>query len=409
MPRPNILVVPNDDGYGPSALTSYLVKAILAERPDCRITVWNDFAFEFNRQLYTREIEQGTLEVSRVWNLVQLARPTGDISIEATLRLMGSYREASDAYGSAAAGRMFDLVIDFGAPAAARWAACQGKLSVSVFDHCWSKTLRMILADQPDVPATAAKKWERLASEIQEDEEHSRRVFLFPEIIAPRIFADYWAERIGGGAVQRFSGVFNEPRRWRRAEAREFLGFTEPGAALLVQGGGSAVWDEPLRRLLAQLDDAGDRVLKRSDVNLALWLPGRLAEAPEAAVLDRRQRARRLRPVPGGTIQSILPAIDYLALRAGGGSVNDAVAHRKPFICVREPAQSQIEAILAECERGAVTWGVEMARFREDPLGVLIEQQERLKAERAALRRRMREIPAHGERDLARQILTMLG
>jgi hypothetical protein len=405
-----ILAVPNDDGYGPSALLSYLVKAILSECPGCRVVVWNDFAFEFNRQLYAREISQGKVEISRVWNLVQFARPSGDLSLEGTLQLMSDYRQASARYGAGATG--YDLVLDFGVPAAARWAARQGMPSISVFDHSWSKTFQMILADQlkfGTVPTRIARKWRRLSEEIEEDERHIGRLFVCPPIITPESFVAHWEKLIGAGAIRCIPGVLREPKAWSRMRAQAFLRITARGPAVLVQGGGTPVWNEPLDKLLEQVtDNRQRRALAQSGLSLVMWLPGRFKDDARAKRLAGMERVRRLEPIAGGTIQSILPAIDYMIIRAGGGSVNDAVAYRKPFVCVRERGQSQIEAILRGCEHEGISWGVRMEQFRDDPLEMIVDQCARLRREKRRLVQRMRRIPSHAERQLAREILKSL-
>jgi hypothetical protein len=158
--------------------------------------------------------------------------------------------------------------------------------------------------------------------------------------------------------------------------------------------------------LAAQLLDSGqsERLVK-ANVNLVIWFPAGVLAPDLADALDAIARVRRLKAVPGGTIQSILPGIDYVFMRAGGGSVNDVIAQRRPFVCVREPGQSQIEAILAECLRAGTTLpAVEPRTFAQDPLGVVLEQVTLLEGNRTRLLSSMRRIPGRGEQPLAQMI-----
>ncbi len=396
----HILAVPNDDGFGPAALLSYLVKALLQAEPRARLTIWNDFAFDFNRYLYRREFPEGRVRVERVWNLIQLGRENGAISLTKSLERMGEYARASEMYGKGT----FDLVLDFGVPAAAAWARRAGIPSVTVFDHSWSKSLAMIGGTH------APEEWRRLVAAVASDERQAERVLLFPEFIAPPVFRSHWESLIGTGRVSAFEGVLCEPGTPAREEARKLLGLRHPGPVMLVQGGGTSVWNPPLRRLARQLlDPAGRERLSKERINLVVWFPRGALSMEEAVAFNRLQRVRRLTLPDGGTIQKILPAIDYLILRAGGGSVNDAIAHRKPFVCVREPGQLQIEAILAECSRRELTWPVDIEGFRGDPLGVILAQYRLMRARRDALIERLGAIPNTAAESVAQQILALVG
>ena len=380
-----VLAVPNDDGFGPSALLFYVIQEVLRIEPRCRVTVWNRFALRLNRQLYA---DEPRVRVEEVWNLVQLARPRGDVSIEATLESMGGYAARSRRY-QAGARDDFDLVIDFGAPTAARWARDRGIRSVTIFDHRWSQTLEMILADQGDVPARLRRRWRALIQQVASDEQCVDRVLLLPRPVTPPAFHVY-------GEI--CPGVLRQRPVWSRGVARCFLGLTRPGETMLVQGGGTSVWNAPISTLMRQLHDpAGRGKLARRDLSLVLFFPG-------PGEIDNA-RVKRLRPISGGTTQSILPAIDHAILRAGGGSVNDTIAHRIPFVCVREPAQSQIEAILADSELLHLTRSVPIEDFRDDPLATVLAQHDWLRDNTKALRRRMRRIPNNGARWLAEQAL----
>lgn len=139
-----ILAVPNEDGFGPSSLTSHIVRELLRSGdPICEVTIWNKSREAYNRELF---LGNPRVTVVPVDNIIALFKVDGMPSIPKTLTTIGDYRKRSNDYlvhqGD------FDLVVDFGVPAAARWASKRSTLSVSVFDHSWSKTLELILLEQ---------------------------------------------------------------------------------------------------------------------------------------------------------------------------------------------------------------------------------------------------------------------
>jgi hypothetical protein len=317
---------------------------------------------------------------------------------------MGGYAAASERYAEDADASRFDLVIDFGAPAAARWAHRHGLPQVSIFDHSWSKTLEMIGGP------SSGRRWRSLVEAVASDERTVQRLLLLPEFLAPSPFREHWRGMLGNDRILPFEGVLREPAFWSRRRARAFLRLDNDDPAILVQGGGSPVWNRPLRRLLQQISDENSRrKLRRRNINLVVWFPGGALSDEESRNLTRYSRVIRLKPVSGGTMQTILPAIDFLFMRAGGGSVNDAVAHRTPFVCVREPGQQQIEAILNECERRGFTHAVDLAEFDADPLGVILRQHEQMSVMQSTWHRRLRQVPRDGQKAVALQILRLLG
>lgn len=405
-----ILAVPNEDGFGPSALLSYVVKEMLRQRQDCRVTVWNHSRKEFNENLYRSAIEQGRVEVVAVWNLIQLQKEgeSGAVSIPGTLRRLGDYRIASDQYPLGSGANRFDLMVDFGVPAAARWAAARGIRSVSICDHSWAKTLEMILEDlerQPDGAGRCSeperRQWLKLIGDIKEDEAHTRRLWLFPEFIAPEIFLRHWQQRIAPSAIRRFDGVLGGRPVWSRQQALDYLGFRD-GRLLLIQGGDTPALDTLLCRLVPEFLDAA-RELDQLHLNVAVYVPRSSNRHPEINRLhDPRQQAlsprvRAFSPVPGGTIQELLPHVDLLVTRAGGGTVNDAIACRAPFLCAPEPTQSQVEAIHAACCRRGLTCTIPAA---EPKAYILSRMQQGCQTLRSAIS----QLPNQAEGGLVEQI-----
>jgi hypothetical protein len=79
--------------------------------------------------------------------------------------------------------------------------------------------------------------------------------------------------------------------------------------------------------------------------------------------------------IDGATVQGLLPGIDLVITRAGGGIVNDAIACRVPFICVEEPNHLQVEMIRQNCEDGSLTRTIRIGEFRERAIWELIEKE----------------------------------
>jgi hypothetical protein len=414
-PPLRILAVPNEDGFGPSALLSYVVKELLAQRPDCRVTIWNRSRADYNRSLYCDHIAAGRVSVEPVNNLIQLAKDasSGMVSIADTLALVGDYCAGSERYAAGVQPGDFDLVVEFGVSAAARWAAKHGIPCASICDHAWGRTLEMIFADAKE-PLTSCQRrqWRSLVAAIRQDETSMRKLYLFPEFISPPLFRTHWRNVAPRAVVKRFSGVLGGTASWSERQAREYLGLSKPGRLVMVQGGDTPAWDALLQRLVPAFLNAGDELEARR-VNVAIYVPrrisGRAAFAPlnDPAIACRYPRVRAFAPVPGGTTQELFPFVDLLVTRAGGGTVNDAIACRTPCICVHERSQSQVEATLVACVRRGLTRAVDCAALAADPLGAILAEVNRA-GDNRKMTSAMRAIPNRAEKKLALEILAMV-
>jgi hypothetical protein len=411
-PALRILAVPNEDGFGPSALLSYVVKELFSQHPDSRVTVWNEARADYNRSLYRDLIAAGRVSVKPVNNLIQLAKDasTGEVSIAGTLALIGDYRAASGRYAAGVRPKSFDLVVEFGVPAVARWAAKHKLPCVSIGDHVWGQTLEMIHAAAA-APPTARQRaqWRKLVAAIRRDEAFTRKLFLFPEFISPPLFRAHWRSVAPRAVVRRFSGVLGGAASWSERQARKYLDLTKPGRIVMIQGGDTPAWDALLQRLVPVFLDAGAELETRR-LNVAFYIPRRLAghgvvvQLRDPAVARRCPRVRAFAPVPGGTTQGLFPFVNLLVTRAGGGTVNDAIACRTPFVCVREHSQSQVEATLAACLRRGLTRVLDEAALEADPLRAILAEAGRARDNRKLIAA-MRKVPNHMEKMLAKEIL----
>jgi len=353
--------------------------------------------------------------VAAVDNLIELRKPRGLISIPETLERIGSYRKLSDTYPAPGIAPPFHLVLDIGVPAAARWATKWGVPSVTVFDHAWSLTLEMILKDlaamqrRRELPrshrfgAGERRQWLELVQEIRQDEKHVQKLFLFPRFLTPGVFWRHWRGQLGVRPAN-LGGVLGGEPEWSRPQARKFLRITRPGPTVLIQAGDTPVWDGPLQDLVRTLTESD----KDLEANVVIYVP---ASMPSADFDDAGlKRVRRLTPVPGATIQRVLPAIDFMLTRAGGGSVNDAVACRVPFACVEETGQSQVREILRACRAAGLTRRIDRPVFAADPVKVAAKQWQGAAnaAENRRFVARMQEIPRQAERVVVKEILRTL-
>lgn len=418
----HILAVPNEDGFGPSALLSYIVKEMLEQRPDCRVTIWNQSRQAYNENLYQKYIRQGRLQVVPIWNLIQLHKDPenqGAVSIAGTLRRIGDYRAASERYPLSAATTKFDLVIDFGVPAAARWAKLRGFPSVTVFDHSWAKSLEMILADAAKQPTgdksfseAEREQWNALIQDIAADEAFTSQLYLFPEFITPPVFVKHWQSRVAPASIHWLTGVLGGRPAWTEAQARRHLGVPADGSLLMFQGGDTPIWAHLFRNLVPALLDAGPE-LENLRLNVVIYVPGSLMSLPEIrrlqapAQMERNPRVRAFLPIPGGTIQEVLPFVQLLVTRAGGGTVNDAIACRTPFLCIPESTQSQVQAIHeALVQRRFTRTILESPECMQNSKAVLLEEFRQWSKSRPA--EELMRVPSAAEKRLVAEIQGLL-
>jgi UDP:flavonoid glycosyltransferase YjiC (YdhE family) len=96
--------------------------------------------------------------------------------------------------------------------------------------------------------------------------------------------------------------------------------------------------------------------------------------------------------IDGATVQGLLPGIDLVITRAGGGIVNDAIACRVPFVCVEEPNNFQVEMIRQNCEKEGLTRPIRIGEFRERAIGEIVEKELGNQAGNRRIRKAMQRI-----------------
>lgn len=379
-----ICVACNEDGFGPSAFAYYLVRRLIEAfasntRASLDIRVLNFSAADFNRKLY------GNLpvRVEPIDSLVRFEKANGEVHVPRTLERLQPYAARRESYANDVRQLLTDcaVAIDIGVPLFSR-AAAQFKVPhrLTLFDHSWAATLRLIASEEwqnlyqknpPPGPKESAQA-ERIAAVIEKDEACVADLFLFANFLTPDAFLNHW-QRLGV-APQILPGVLGG--RVSRADACAKLDATlaEYGAQLpaprhrplvLLSPGGTPVWDDQLPKLLEQVLDAAepDYILILSK-DLGQFLGGR---ADLLARVHSSERLRYFGPLRGATQQAILPAFSRIVTRAGGGTVNDAIAAGVEFVFIEE-AQVQVKLIERECTSLGLTGApATLEEFRADP------------------------------------------
>lgn len=379
-----ICVACNEDGFGPSAFAYYLVRSLIdgwakTAGAFLDVRVLNRSAADFNRKLY-----QGLpVQVEPIDSLVRFEKTNGEVHVPRTLDQLQHYRARRASY----AGEVRNLLtgcavaIDIGVPLFSRAAAeLQVPHRLTLFDHSWAATLRLIASDEwqniyqknpPPGPQERAQA-ERIAAAIEEDEACVADLFLFENYLTPDAFLNHWQSL--GVIPQILPGVLGGRVSGADACAKLDAALAEYGAQrpaprdrplVLLSPGGTPVWDEQLPMLLEQVLDAAqpDYILILSK-DLGRFL------GTGADLLARVYSSERLRyfgPLRGATQQAILPAFSRIVTRAGGGTVNDAIAAGVQFVFVEEP-QPQVKLIERECAALGLTGpAATLEEFRAHP------------------------------------------
>ncbi len=426
-----ILLAPHEDGLGASAWAARIARELLRRHDHpiakIRILVSSEALEAFHRDKYgSAPVEIVRLEEVR--RPLRLVKNQGGVDVAATVEsALTGYAASHQEYDRATAARGIledaDLLVDIGVPQLTRLVTEENRqrlasgrrplAAVTLQDHSWSLTLR-------EMASAAGLLTEPVAAALrvlQDDEVRAPQTVLFPEPITPAIFQRHWRDVLGV-SVLALPGVLGGPRwteRWAGEACprtvRALLGIRDELPALFISGGGTSVWDDTLTALL------DDYVAHPPRYHVVVFSPAearrrgvRLAAQPapcgsiECARHPACERLIFLGRVAGETHHPLFAAFDLVLTRAGGGTVNDAIAFRVPLMLIEEPGHWQVEQIRMACRtmgicRTATLEGFRLAgrRLVETPTGELIRMEE----ERAA----MRNIPNHAEVWLIERLL----
>jgi UDP:flavonoid glycosyltransferase YjiC (YdhE family) len=396
-----IALVPNDDGYGPSALGFYVAKALLKQ--GVSLVIMNESALTLNASFYKDEINSGKVTLQPTFGGIRLRKTAEGVDIPASLRDIRSYPTRSAKY---VVPEDVDAVVDIGTPSAARAARLAGKPAITIFDHSWGKTYEMLLEEFTAGvlgPTTSAlpiikRDYEvaKAINELKEDESKAQAVFLFPEFIAPRPYREHWKSlRV---RIEPIGGVFGRPAVSRK-KARSTMGIPEgaPAKTVYMLGGGTSVWDAKLPEIIQQLKE------KSLLYNVVVF--DRNAKPNEYVRVGNNVFKGGV--IDGATVQGLLPGIDLVITRAGGGIVNDSIACRVPLVCVEEPNHLQVEMIRQNCEKEGLTRTIRIGDFRDCAIGEIIEKELGNQAGNRRIRKAMQGIRNGMEEPVAATIIQL--
>ena len=383
-----IALVPNDDGYGPSALGFYVAKALLKQ--GVSLVIVNESALALNASFNKDEINNGKVTLQPAFGGIRLRKTAEGVDIPASLRDIRSYPTRSAKY---VVPEDVDAVVDIGTPCAARAARLVGKPALTIFDHSWGKTYEMLLEEftagvlgpttsaLPIIKTLADYEVAKAINQLKEDESTAQAVFLFPEFMAPRPYREHWKSlRV---RIEPIGGVFGRPAVSRK-KARSTMGIPEgaPAKTVYMLGGGTSVWDAKLPEIIQQLKE------KSLLYNVVVF--DRNAKPNEYVRVGNNVFKGGV--IDGATVQGLLPGIDLVITRAGGGIVNDAIACRVPFVCVEEPNNFQVEMIRQNCEKEGLTRPIRIGEFRERAIGEIVEKELGNQAGNRRIRKAMQRI-----------------
>jgi hypothetical protein len=373
-----ICIAANEDGFGPSALAFYLIQGLFAEwrklgrTHKLQIVLLNKRAHKLNHALHDRNKR---VQLVPLDSFIRLERQEGEVCVPATVRALRSYPAWQEQYCGAVRRHLVGcaLSIDVGVPLLARAARRFGVPHVTVFDHSWARTLQGIVSQQvksqQQVPRTADLILaRRIAAAIEQDEKYADEVFLFDRYLTPPEFLQHWRKlglvpRVINGVFGTRCGVDRARNNLNRILHQRDQCTVSTEKLVLITPGGTAVWAGMMERMIQDY-------IKRLNTD---YLPVFAPYQPTAAQKRRLQKSANIRWfdfVPGGTLQEVLPTFEVVITKAGGGTVNDCLASRTPFVCVEE-RQWQVKLIERECKRLGIIPTLRQTSldvFREDPV-----------------------------------------
>jgi len=443
----HIVMIPNEDGLGPSTALFYVARGLAKVADEFNISlkfvVWNKSKAGFNIGNYKELSTRVAPEFHDEHSVVHLKKDGEKVVPMATAEAMLDYLWRAGEYAAMLErhiGTDPDLhcVICMGTPVghvSARFEKLQVPI-VEVFDHSWCLSLQQIFEagrkEYPDEWRTRTvdavdvarerfreRRWPNVWSGqtvneiitrqilpvVEDHDAKVDHVFLLPEPLAPGEFWCKW-QSLAPGRVVRIGGVMGG---WAEA-ARESVRRTsrkdlvapdklnwpvqdiDAARIILVQGGGTPIWDRFLVHMLGQcLDWEG----KLTDT-LFLFTKGSVKAAFDSPFSDKASAKRRwcdfaaleqavrqsttARLVSGdkaadfADFQRFYLVSDLVFSRPGGITVQDAVACRTPLVCAAEPGHWQTEKIRQHCLLHGIMRDVAFEAFQAGGIGLVLDQ-----------------------------------
>ena len=424
----------NEDGYGPSAFAYYLVKAIAGlwenkykSKYKLTIFVINNFAFDFNKTIYDSPGSIVCPVQLAEDSLIGLEKRNGEVHIKKTLTRLKQYRTHRQEYlnGIQPYLKNCNVAIDIGVPLFVRSARMlQVPHRITLFDHSWTETLRMIcsktnikLYRYNNPPNKNDRKLaEEIAAFIEEDEACASEVWLFDRYITPDVFWNHWNRLMSPNKLKNLEGVLgsrNDPKKAWEILNKHLIDLGQKSVPdpfikgnpklVLISPGGTPVWAELISKWI-------DDLIRNPSLDYIPVFSNPVAvNKKQTLYIKNKMRqsgyVRWFEFIKGSTQQIILPAFDLIVTRAGGGTVNDALAAGVPFACIEE-AQVQVKQIEEACfKNGLISEkGIKLSHFQEDP----VRHMDRFFKNRHTCIDAIHQIKTGAEKKLAEKILSLL-
>lgn len=447
-----IIIAPNEDGLGTSAWVVRLVKELACQGlgwiSSIRVVVASERLHTFHKDKYRElAIPVDVIKLEGVTKRIEMVKRAGALDIPNTVEhALLPYQESAAEYAHALGRQQVledaDLVIDLSVPQLVKAVHSENVLrarranrpiaSVTVSDHAWSLSLRQIAWGTPLATATKGRALDATIS-IENDEALTQQAIVFSEPISSQIYFRHWKKLLGhsplvipgslGGPLTtlEYAGDVGAARLRSEVEAtgqcpqesygtarqyaRSLLGIENELPTLFISGAGTPVWDEVLGNMIDSYENAepGYNVVihnlvesRRRKVKF---------RGPEGVEIGRHGKMLTfLGGVFGDTHHVLFPAFDLVLARAGGGTVNDALACAVPLILVEEPGMWQVEQIRQSCLRMGLAEGVALSEFQEHHRACVEVRDGRLKMLQDQ-REQILQIKNHSEIWLAQQLL----
>src|SRR5919108_893237 len=280
----NIVIAPNEDGFGTSAWVVTLAKE-LSRQPAVgivKVVVATDKREIFHSDKYEDTPNIRLISLRGEPNKIEIPKSQGAVDAHATIEQgILTYAQSTAEYTTALIDKKViedaDLIIDFGVPQMMR--AAHGRNTVTIFDHAWSMSLERIVSSD-STRSLHLPNLDDSLDDIRNDEALTQRVILFQEPICPLDYHGYWRRLLGkmpevipgvlGGPLRTLAYVHDpiyermhselvegkvrkqlqEEHELAKTYAKQILGLDNDERTLFVSGGGTPVWDDVLSTML---------------------------------------------------------------------------------------------------------------------------------------------------------------
>ena len=448
----NIVIAPNEDGFGTSAWVVMVAKE-LSQQPNVgtvNVVVATDKRRDFHSDKYQDTPNVRLIRLPGQPNKIEIPKLRGAVDVRATVeKCILTYAQSRTEYTKALMDERViddaDLIIDFGVPQLMR--AAYGRKTVTVFDHAWSMSLERIGSSDNTVNLDSLSLRDSL-EDIRNDEALTGRAILFQEPICPLDYHGYW-RRLTGQVPEVIPGVLGGPLRTlayahdstyetirsafvegkasqplkeeydvAKTYAKHILGIENDEPVLFISGGGTSVWDEVLSNMLDDYaskapnynvvifnpTEAGKRCIKLKPETISL---NGIQSTIQRAKWNQCNKITFIETLERETHHVLFAAFDLILTRAGGGTVNNAIAFRVPLILVQEPGMWQVEQIRRSCLEMGLAEGVSLPDFMQNSRQCVEDSNGELKNLQAQ-QRNMQKIPNHGEFWLSHHLQTFV-